>query len=33
VSRAIQVIFNRNRGGLAGAYNRGAEVLLERMSR
>ncbi len=26
----IQVIFNRNKGGLAGAYNRGAEVLLER---
>lgn len=26
----MQVIFNRNRGGLAGAYNRGAEVLLER---
>jgi rhamnosyltransferase len=26
----IQVIFNRNEGGLAGAYNRGAEVLLER---
>ena len=24
------VIFNRNQGGLAGAYNRGAEVLLER---
>lgn len=24
----IQVIFNRNQGGLAGAYNRGAEVLL-----
>lgn len=26
----IHVIFNRNRGGLAGAYNRGAEVLLAR---
>lgn len=26
----IQVIFNRNRGGLAGAYNRGAEYLLAR---
>ena len=24
----IQVVFNRNQGGLAGAYNRGAEVLL-----
>jgi rhamnosyltransferase len=24
------VIFNRNQGGLAGAYNRGAELLLER---
>jgi rhamnosyltransferase len=28
--QGIQVIFNRNKGGLAGAYNRGAEVLLER---
>jgi rhamnosyltransferase len=28
--QGVQVIFNRNRGGLAGAYNRGAEVLLER---
>ena len=27
--QGIQVIFNRNKGGLAGAYNRGAEVLLE----
>jgi rhamnosyltransferase len=27
-ARGIQVIFNRNQGGLAGAYNRGAEVLL-----
>jgi len=26
--RGMQVIFNRNKGGLAGAYNRGAEVLL-----
>jgi rhamnosyltransferase len=26
--RGIQVIFNGNQGGLAGAYNRGAEVLL-----
>jgi rhamnosyltransferase len=26
--RGIQVIFNRNQGGLAGAYNRGAETLL-----
>jgi rhamnosyltransferase len=26
--RGIQVIFNRNQGGLAGAYNRGAVVLL-----
>jgi rhamnosyltransferase len=26
----MQVIFNRNRGGLAGAYNRGAEYLLAR---
>src|SRR3984893_1861940 len=25
----IPLIFNRNKGGLAGAYNRGAEVLLE----
>ncbi len=25
----VHVIFNRNKGGLAGAYNRGAEVLLE----
>src|SRR5260370_8020376 len=29
-AQGIQVIFNRNKGGLAGAYNRGAEVLLER---
>jgi rhamnosyltransferase len=28
--QGIQLIFNRNKGGLAGAYNRGAEVLLER---
>src|ERR1700731_3580564 len=28
--QGIQVLFNRNQGGLAGAYNRGAEVLLER---
>lgn len=28
--QGIQVIFNRNKGGLAGAYNRGAEVLLAR---
>ena len=28
--QGIQVMFNRNKGGLAGAYNRGAEVLLER---
>ena len=27
--QSIQLIFNRNKGGLAGAYNRGAEVLLE----
>jgi rhamnosyltransferase len=27
--QGIQLIFNRNKGGLAGAYNRGAEVLLE----
>lgn len=26
--QGIHVIFNRNKGGLAGAYNRGAEVLL-----
>jgi rhamnosyltransferase len=26
--QGIHVIFNRNQGGLAGAYNRGAEVLL-----
>ncbi len=26
--QGMQVIFNRNEGGLAGAYNRGAEVLL-----
>ncbi len=26
--QGIQVIFNRNQGGLAGAYNRGAELLL-----
>lgn len=24
------MIFNRNQGGLAGAYNRGAELLLQR---
>jgi rhamnosyltransferase len=29
-SEGIHVIFNRNRGGLAGAYNRGAECLLAR---
>jgi rhamnosyltransferase len=29
-SEGTQVIFNRNRGGLAGAYNRGAECLLDR---
>jgi rhamnosyltransferase len=28
--QGIQVMYNRNQGGLAGAYNRGAEVLLER---
>jgi rhamnosyltransferase len=28
--QGIEVMHNRNRGGLAGAYNRGAEVLLER---
>jgi rhamnosyltransferase len=28
--QGIQVIFNHNEGGLAGAYNRGAEVLLAR---
>ena len=28
--QGIQVIFNRNEGGLAGAYNRGAEALLRR---
>ena len=28
--QGIQVIFNRNEGGLAGAYNRGIEVLLAR---
>jgi rhamnosyltransferase len=28
--QGIEVIFNRNAGGLAGAYNRGAEVLLGR---
>jgi rhamnosyltransferase len=27
--QGIQVIFNRNSGGLAGAYNKGAEALLE----
>jgi rhamnosyltransferase len=27
--QGIHVIFNRNKGGLAGAYNRGAEALLE----
>src|ERR1700741_5268525 len=26
--QGMQVIFNRNAGGLAGAYNKGAEVLL-----
>jgi rhamnosyltransferase len=28
--QGIQVMYNRNQGGLAGAYNRGAEILLER---
>ena len=28
--QGMQVIFNRNEGGLAGAYNKGAEVLLAR---
>jgi rhamnosyltransferase len=28
--QGIAVIFNRNEGGLAGAYNKGAEVLLDR---
>ena len=28
--QGVQVIFNRNKGGLAGAYNQGAEALLER---
>jgi rhamnosyltransferase len=28
--QGVHVIFNRNEGGLAGAYNRGAEVLLSR---
>ena len=28
--QGIEVIFNRNQGGLAGAYNRGADVLLAR---
>jgi rhamnosyltransferase len=28
--QGMQVIVNRNEGGLAGAYNRGAEVLLDR---
>jgi rhamnosyltransferase len=28
--QGMQVIFNRNAGGLAGAYNKGAEVLLAR---
>jgi rhamnosyltransferase len=28
--QAIQVVFNRNEGGLAGAYNKGAEILLAR---
>jgi rhamnosyltransferase len=28
--QGVQVIFNRNEGGLAGAYNKGAEVLLAR---
>jgi rhamnosyltransferase len=28
--QGMEVIFNRNQGGLAGAYNRGAEVLLRR---
>src|SRR6202051_4380321 len=27
--QGIKLIFNRNKGGLAGAYNRGVEVLLE----
>jgi rhamnosyltransferase len=30
--QGMHVIFNRNQGGLAGAYNRGAEVLLEQHS-
>jgi rhamnosyltransferase len=29
-ARGMEVIFNRNQGGLAGAYNRGAEVLLSK---
>lgn len=29
-AQGVHVIFNRNRGGLAGGYNRGAEVLLAR---
>jgi rhamnosyltransferase len=29
-AQGMHVIFNRNRGGLAGAYNRGAEFLLAR---
>jgi rhamnosyltransferase len=29
-AQGMQVIFNRNEGGLAGAYNKGAEVLLAR---
>jgi rhamnosyltransferase len=28
--RGVQVILNSNRGGLAGAYNRGADALLAR---
>ncbi|MDQ1471051.1 MAG: rhamnosyltransferase, partial [Bryobacterales bacterium] len=28
--QGVQVIFNRNEGGLAGAYNKGAEALLAR---
>lgn len=28
-AQGMHVIFNRNRGGLAGAYNRGVEVLLD----
>ena len=31
--QGIKLIFNRNKGGLAGAYNRGAEVLLKQQLR